>query len=115
MRGPGRSEHDFHNGALKQPMGEAHALVTGAAGFIGSHLVERLLGEGVRVTGVDCFTDYYDPAIKRANLANALADPRFRLIELDLGSADLEELPDAAVVFHQAAQPGARASWGAEV
>jgi UDP-glucose 4-epimerase len=95
-------------------MGEAHALVTGAAGFIGSHLVERLLEEGVRVTGVDCFTDYYDPALKRANLGKALADSRFQLIELDLGSADLAVLPDASVVFHQAAQPGVRASWGAE-
>ena len=50
-------------------MSEPHALVTGAAGFIGSHLVDRLLDSGVRVTGVDCFTDYYDPALKRANLA----------------------------------------------
>jgi nucleoside-diphosphate-sugar epimerase len=91
-----------------------HALVTGAAGFIGSHLVERLLADGVTVTGVDCFTDYYDPALKRANLAQALAHPRFRLLELDLGAADLSALPDVRVVYHQAAQPGVRASWGAE-
>ena len=70
-------------------MTEPHALVTGAAGFIGSHLVERLLAAGARVTGVDAFTDYYDPAVKRANLAAALADPRFRLLELDLGRDDL--------------------------
>jgi len=93
---------------------EPHALVTGAAGFIGSHLVERLLASGTRVTGVDGFTDYYDPAIKRANLAGPLADGRFRLLELDLGEAELATLPEVNVVFHLAAQPGVRASWGAE-
>jgi UDP-glucose 4-epimerase len=93
---------------------EAHALVTGAAGFIGSHLVERLLGQGVRVTGVDAFTDYYDPARKRANLAGPLAHARFGLLTLDLGEADLAALPDVDVVFHLAAQPGVRASWGSE-
>ena len=95
-------------------MSEPHALVTGAAGFIGSHLVDRLLGDGVRVTGVDCFTDYYEPALKHANLARARAAERFRLLELDLAAADLAALPDVSVVFHQAAQPGVRASWGAE-
>jgi UDP-glucose 4-epimerase len=89
-------------------------VVTGAAGFIGSHLTERLLRDGIRVTGVDCFTDYYDPALKRNNLATALANPKFTLLELDLVSADLATLPDADVVYHQAAQPGVRASWGAE-
>ena len=95
-------------------MPEPHALVTGAAGFIGSHLVERLLADGVRVTGVDCFTDFYDIALKRRNLAGPLADARFRLLELDLGAADLATLPDVTVVFHQAAQAGVRSSWGAE-
>jgi UDP-glucose 4-epimerase len=90
------------------------ALVTGAAGFIGSHLVERLLGDGLTVTGVDCFTDYYDPALKRANLEAALRHPRFTLLELDLGRADLAVLPEVEVVFHQAAQAGVRASWGAD-
>ena len=89
-----------------------HALVTGAAGFIGSHLVERLLAEGAHVTGVDCFTDAYDPALKRANLAGALAGPRFRLFDLDLGATDLGVLPEVQVVFHLAAQPGVRSSWG---
>ncbi len=91
-----------------------HALVTGAAGFIGSHLVDRLLASGASVTGVDCFTDYYDPALKRANIAGALAHPRFRLLDLDLGAADLSVLPAVRVVFHQAAQAGVRASWGAD-
>jgi UDP-glucose 4-epimerase len=93
---------------------EPHALVTGAAGFIGSYLVESLLARGAQVTGVDGFTPYYDPALKRANLAGALAHGRFRLLELDLGAADLAGLPEVDVVFHLAAQPGARASWGAE-
>jgi UDP-glucose 4-epimerase len=90
------------------------AVVTGAAGFIGSHLCEALVARGMEVVGVDCFTDYYDPAIKRANVAALVQGPRFRLVELDLSSADLAELPNARWVFHQAAQPGVRASWGAE-
>jgi UDP-glucose 4-epimerase len=93
-------------------MDAPHALVTGAAGFIGSHLVERLLEDGAQVTGVDCFTDYYDPTLKRRNLEGALSHPRFRLLEIDLGAADLSALPEVTVVFHQAAQAGVRASWG---
>ena len=88
------------------------ALVTGAAGFIGSTLTERLLADGVSVTGVDCFTDYYDIALKRRNLEPALQHPNYRLLELDLGEADLSALPEVDVVFHQAAQAGVRASWG---
>jgi UDP-glucose 4-epimerase len=91
-----------------------HALVTGAAGFIGSTLTDRLLADGVRVTGVDMFTDYYDPALKRRNLEGARRHPSFQLLELDLGAGDLSALPDVDVVFHQAAQPGVRASWGRE-
>ena len=92
----------------------AHALVTGAAGFIGSTLTDRLLADGVRVTGVDAFTDYYDVSLKRRNIAAALAHQGFQLIELDLGTADLAPLPEVDVVFHNAAQPGVRASWGRE-
>lgn len=90
------------------------ALVTGAAGFIGSTLVDRLLADGVEVTGADCFTDYYDIALKRRNLEPARANARFRLLELDLAEADLGALPEVDVVFHQAAQAGVRASWGRE-
>ena len=93
---------------------DTHALVTGAAGFIGSHLTERLLGEGFEVTGVDAFTETYDAALKRRNLERAGQHPRFRLLELDLARADLGALPEAGVVFHVAAQPGVRSSWGTD-
>ena len=89
-----------------------HALVTGAAGFIGSTLTERLLADGATVTGVDCFTDYYDIALKRKNVEPALKHANYSLLELDLGAADLAALPRVDVVFHQAAQAGVRASWG---
>jgi nucleoside-diphosphate-sugar epimerase len=90
-------------------------VVTGAAGFIGSHLSDALVRAGHDVVGVDCFTDYYDPAIKRKNVAALVAAPNFRLLELDLGAADLAALPDAPrYVFHQAAQAGVRASWGGD-
>jgi UDP-glucose 4-epimerase len=88
-------------------------LVTGAAGFIGSTLVDALLAEGVEVVGVDAFTDLYDPARKRANLADALRRPGFRLVEADLRTAPLEPLLDGIThVAHLAAVPGVRASWG---
>ena len=91
-----------------------HALVTGAAGFLGSHLAERLLAEGARVTSVDCFTNYSDPALKRRNVREAQGRDAYTLLELDLSEGDRSRLPDVDVVFHQAAQAGVRASWGAE-
>jgi UDP-glucuronate 4-epimerase len=91
------------------------ALVTGAAGFIGSHLTERLLADGVAVRGVDRLSDYYDPAIKRANLGVLQAQSGFEFVEGDLNSVDTDELLDGVeVVYHLAAQPGVRASWGTE-
>ena len=88
-------------------------LVTGAAGFIGSHLCERLLRDGHQVIGVDCFTDYYARTLKEANVAGVLGHPMFQFVEDDLGTMDLCGLLDGInVVFHQAAQAGVRASWG---
>ncbi len=88
-------------------------LVTGAAGFIGSHLAERLVAEGREVLGVDAFTDYYAPALKSANVAGLEGRPGFRLIRGNLLDLDLPALLDGAdVVFHLAAQAGVRASWG---
>ncbi len=88
------------------------SLVTGAAGFVGSHLVDTLLARGDTVVGIDCFTPYYAPDAKRDALVSALAHPRFRLVETDLREADLVPLlADVDTVFHQAAQPGVRLSW----
>ena len=64
-------------------------LVTGAAGFIGSHVSEALLRDGHEVVGVDCFTDLYDRAIKERNLTDALEQPGFSFEELDLRDGDL--------------------------
>ncbi|HSJ92250.1 MAG TPA: NAD-dependent epimerase/dehydratase family protein [Ilumatobacter sp.] len=88
------------------------ALVTGAAGFIGSTLAERLIARGDDVLGVDCFSDYYDPAAKWRNVQGALVSGSYRLLELDLRTAELDGLlADVDVVFHQAGQPGVRLSW----
>ena len=91
----------------------ARYLVTGCAGFIGSHLTETLLGQGHEVVGVDVFRPYYPRSIKDANLANALRSTDFRLEEVDLARDPLEPLFDGVHgVFHLAAQPGVRGSWG---
>ena len=91
----------------------AKIVVTGAAGFIGSHLVEALLSRGESVIGVDEFNEYYDCRLKRKNIENALANPQFKLIENNILNLDWSELlKDTEVVFHQAAQAGVRASWG---
>ena len=90
------------------------SIVTGAAGFIGSHLADRLLALGHDVIGVDCFTDYYDRAVKERNIAEARTNARFQLLEDDLVTMDLPALLDGAdYVFHQAGQAGVRPSWGA--
>ena len=88
-------------------------VVTGAAGFVGSHLCELLLSQGDEVVGVDCFTDYYDPRRKEVNLLEAQQSDRFQLHRDDLLRAPLRDLLDGAdVVFHLAGQPGVRPSWG---
>ncbi|MEY9964982.1 nucleoside-diphosphate-sugar epimerase [Streptacidiphilus sp. MAP12-16] len=89
------------------------AFVTGAAGFIGSHLCEHLLACGDDVVGVDAMTDYYDPSRKRRNLAHLLGRERFTFRRGDVLALPLDELlADAEVVYHLAGQPGVRASWG---
>lgn len=90
-------------------------LVTGAAGFVGSHLAERLLADGHEVCGVDAFIDYYDRAIKEQNLEGPRSWRAFTFIEGNLIHLPLEALLDGVDwVFHQAAQAGVRASWGEE-
>src|SRR4051794_33872368 len=88
------------------------ALVTGVAGFVGSHLAEALRRDGWQVRGIDAFTPYYDPAAKRANLDGLANHAEFELVEGDLAELDLPALLDGVdVVFHQAGQPGVRLSW----
>ena len=91
----------------------SRVLVTGAAGFIGSHLVDRLLKGGYEVLGLDCFTDYYPREIKLRNLSSALSHERFTLLERDLLGTDLDGLVGGVDgVAHLAGEPGVRGSWG---
>ncbi len=88
-------------------------LVTGAAGFIGSHLVDRLLADGREVIGVDAFTGYYSRKRKERNLALAVREDGFRLVEGDLLWLDLDELlRGVGAIVHLAGEPGVRRSWG---
>lgn len=86
-------------------------VVTGAAGFIGSHLVERLIAAEHDVVGVDNFDCFYDPALKRRNVADVLQSPRLRLIEGDIRDPEvLAALPSCDAVVHLAARAGVRSS-----
>lgn len=91
-----------------------HILITGAAGFIGSHLTDALLARKHQVTGVDDFNDFYDPQIKRANLTAAYKNPNFQMVEADIRDQNLfkglflQQKPD--LVVHLAARGGVRPS-----
>ncbi len=89
------------------------SIVTGVGGFVGSHLAEALLDRGERVIGIDQFNDYYDPRLKRQNIASFSTHPAFQLIEADIQSLEWRSLlMDVNFIYHQAAQAGVRASWG---
>jgi len=89
------------------------ALVTGAAGFIGSTLADALTRRGTAVVGLDCFTDYYAREIKEQNLAPLRSRPGFTFVEDQLQTADLDRLLEGVThVYHLAAQAGVRKSWG---
>jgi UDP-glucuronate 4-epimerase len=89
-------------------------LVTGAAGFIGYHVSQRLLGQGRRVVGIDNLNGYYDPALKRVRLARLTVHPRFQFIEADIANTlaanSIFERAQFDVVLHLAAQAGVRYS-----
>lgn len=91
------------------------ALVTGAAGFIGSHLTSALLDRGADVIGIDSFTSYYPRFIKESNVAVNAGRAGFRFVEGGLQQVDLGGLLDGRThVFHLAAQAGVRKSWGSD-
>jgi nucleoside-diphosphate-sugar epimerase len=93
--------------------GRGRVLVTGCAGFIGSHLSERLVQMGCEVIGVDCFTDYYARESKERNLADLREARRFTFVPVDLSEDELTGLlDDVTAVFHLAGQPGVRLSFG---
>jgi nucleoside-diphosphate-sugar epimerase len=93
---------------------EQRVLVTGCAGFLGSHLSERLVEQGHTVLGIDCFAPYYSREAKERNLERLRDEPRFALVELDLTTGALEGLVDGVdTVFHLAAQAGVVGSFGA--
>ena len=88
------------------------ALVTGCAGFIGSHLSESLLEDGYEVVGVDCFNDNYARRNKLSNLSHVSDWDGFEFVPIDLSRGDLVDLvADVDIVYHQAAEPGVRPSW----
>lgn len=88
-------------------------IVTGVAGFIGSHLAETLLKKGIGVIGIDQFNDYYDPQLKQKNIVNLHQFSNFKLIKANIKDLDWQQLLQSVdVVYHQAAQAGVRASWG---
>lgn len=89
-------------------------IVTGCAGFIGSHLTDALLERGDAVVGIDCFNDNYARDQKLRNLRHFTDWERFEFVPIDLARGDLGDLTaDGETIFHLAAEPGVRTSWGA--
>lgn len=90
------------------------ALITGAAGFIGSHLCERLLTDGRELVGLDNFDDFYDPTVKRANVSGCVENSNFKLVEGDIRDCDcvgaILEQGDIGIIVHLAAKAGVRPS-----
>jgi nucleoside-diphosphate-sugar epimerase len=88
-------------------------LVTGAAGFIGSHLCKHLIRDGAHIFALDAFTDFYSRSIKENNIQSLNSHPHFELIPADILDTDLDIIMDKVdIVFHLAAQAGVRTSWG---
>ena len=98
---------------FREEFGSPAVAVTGAAGFIGSHLVERLLQLGCSVIGIDDFDPWYDPNQKRQNLVDVVGHPNFELVDSALSHARAREVfSRSSVVFHLAGRPGVQDSWG---
>ena len=97
-------------------MSKNKVLVTGCAGFIGSHICERLISLGYKVMGIDAFTNYYSTELKRYNLTKLLGNDCFNLLEQDLSQVSVDYLSNIVrkvdYIIHEAAQPGVRYSWG---
>jgi UDP-glucuronate 4-epimerase len=113
MRADRLAESPRAENHLSPLSGAARVLVTGCAGFIGSHLSERLVADGCEVLGVDCFTDYYDRDAKERNLDALTRAPEFTFSPVDLSAGDIDSLLDGIThVIHLAGQPGVRRSFG---
>ncbi len=109
------AEFQENSGLSSRSGSKKVAMVTGAAGFIGSHLVERLLHQGLRVLAIDCFTNYYPRRNKEENISAFISSPDVTFVEGDLRQLDLETLladNNIQYVFHEAGQAGVRPSWG---
>ena len=112
-RRPGHVRGELDAAPRPRTITVSRYLVTGCAGFLGSHLTEALLEQGNDVVGVDGFTNFYSRDAKYDNLAHARASNRFSLIEGHLTELDADRLLDGVGgVFHLAAQAGVRGSWG---